>query len=286
MTKRHHNNLQLALDILRGRWLLSDAEVLLPQALKFLSREPLDAKLEYTPLMYSEDGSWGDAEAESTDIEKKVIVIPIHGPVTKYWSCDTVGTLDIANDLLEFASKDEVVGIVLDIDCPGGASNAVPPMVEAIRKVKAMGKPIVVHGDMVASAAYWFASECDAIFLDNSLSIAGSIGAYASYVDEREDKQTGRRTISVYAPESTDKNKAYREALEGRYELCQEELSELVQEFHKAVKENRPKLKTEEAGVLSGALFAAAKAIPAGLADGMKTLSECIENVFIRAEYQ
>lgn len=285
--RRYQNNTQLALDILRGRWLLSDAEALLPQALNFLSRTPTEfPMLEYVPLAYNDNGDYNDAQADTKGAAKKVIVIPMHGPVTKYWGCATVGTLDLSHDLLEFAQKDDVVGFVLDIDSPGGASNAVPPMLEAIRKVQKMGKPIIVHADSVASAAYWIASQCDAIFLDNSLSQAGSIGAYASFLDDRENRQTGARVISVYAPESKDKNRAYREALDGKYELCQEELSELVHEFHESVRANRKNLDTEADGVLSGALFTASKAITNGLADGMKSLSDCIENVFIRAEFK
>ena len=286
MRKRHFNYTQLAFDILRGRWLVSDAELLLPHAFDFLARIPSDSEVDYSPMLYNKDGSCSDAGAESTDTAKKVIVVPMHGPVTKYWSCGTVGTSELARDILDFASMEDVVGIVLDVDSPGGAANAVAPMIEAIRKVQSMGKPIIVHGDMVSSAAYWIASQCDSIFLDNTLSRAGSIGAYASFIDDRENKQTGSRTITVYAPESTEKNRAYREALDGKYELCREELSELVQVFHQAVRTNRPAIKSKESEVLTGAIFTASKAVANGLADGVKTLSECIENVFIRAEFK
>lgn len=285
--QRNYNNVQLAIDIIRGKWLLSDAEALLPQAFNFISHQTSELRpLLYQPFAYAETGEYYDAFSDKSGEDQKVVVIPMHGPLTKYWGCATVGTLDVASDLLEFASRNDVIGFVLDIDSPGGASNAVPPMLESIKKVQEKGKSIIAHGDMVSSAAYWIASQCDAIFLDNNLSQAGSIGAYASFLDEREDKQTGTRLISVYALESGDKNRSYREALDGKYELCQEELSELVKEFHRAVTANRPKLNKEADGVLSGALFNASKAVENGLADGIMSLSECVGNVFIRTEFK
>ena len=278
------NNTQTALDILRGIWLLHDADALLPYALKFLERNTSEVeKNEYAPSLSA--GSSTSKKKSSSD-QKKVLVLPIHGTLTKYETCTTYGTTDMANALIDYASKDDIVGVVLDIDSPGGSSNAIMPLINAINQVKAMGKPIIVHTDFCASAAIWVASQCDAIFMDNSLSEVGSIGAYATIFDNRQNLQTGEKVITIYADESSDKNKGVREALEGKYETVKAELSELVSDFQAAVKAGRPDLKADAEGVMTGAMFRTAKAIKLGLADGMASLQECIENVYIRAEYQ
>lgn len=282
--KRYPDNIRLAMDILRGRWMLSDAEALLPHALDFLAHAPSQMQaVDYTPMMYADDGSVASAAEERK--QDKVAVIPLHGPLTKYWSCGTVSTAEIAADMMEYSGMDEIVGFVLDIDSPGGAGNAIYPLTGAIAKIRGMGKPVIVHCDLCASAAYWIASQCDAIFMDNPMSQVGSIGAYATYLDDRVNKQTGEKYISVYARESPDKNRAYREVLEGRYEVCQDELSETVAMFRAAVQDGRPSVKADADGVFTGALFYPSPAMSVGLADGVKTLSECIENVFIRAEF-
>ena len=283
--ERHPNYVQLAMDMLRGRWMLYGAEQLLPHALDFLARAPggLPAA-EYCPMLCSGDGD-AVPDGENERQQGKVMAIPLHGPLTKYWSCGTVSTIDAASDMLEYAVREDIVGFVLDIDSPGGAGNAVAPMTAAIAGIRSMGKPVIAHCDLCASAAYWIASQCDAVFMDNMMSEVGSIGAYATYIDDREDRQSGMRIIDVYASESPDKNKAYQEALEGRYEVCRDELSELVGMFHEAVKTGRPGLMADADGVLTGALFHPARAVALGLADGQKSLSECIENVFIRAEF-
>lgn len=286
--QRTNNNIQLALSLLRGRWLLADAESLLPHAFNFLSRQTSEIQMtEFEPVFYMTDGkTLTSGEGSPANKKKKVAVIPMHGPLTKYWGCSTVGTMEVADEIIELARREDVVGFVLDIDSPGGASNSIPCMTAAIEQVRKAGKPIIAHCDFCASAAYWIASQCDAVFMDNIMSEVGSIGAYASFLDDRENKQTGQKIISIYAPESSDKNRAYREALEGKYTLCQEELSELVQMFHKAVRESRPDIKADEPGVFTGATFFTPKAVDLNLADGQMSLEDCIENVFIRAEFK
>ncbi|MBR4299861.1 MAG: S49 family peptidase [Bacteroidales bacterium] len=285
--ERTNNNIQLALSLLRGRWLLADAESLLPHAFDFLSRMTSDVQTtEYSPALYMADGSMASGDPAVSGKKKKVAVIPMHGPLTKYWGCSTVGTMEVAEEIMALAGREDIVGFVLDIDSPGGASNAIPCMTAAISHVQKLGKPIVAHCDFCASAAYWIASQCDAVFMDNIMSEVGSIGAYASFIDDREDKQTGRKVISVYAPQSSDKNRAYREALEGKYKLCQEELSELVVMFHNAVKTARPNIKSEAEGVFTGATFFTPQAVDLNMADAQMSLEDSIENVFIRAEFK
>lgn len=287
MKNRRTNNTQLALDLLRGHWLLHNADALLPFARPFLNREDVSQieLQEYRPLFYTQDGSFDNLDQAPQSSDKKVVVIPMHGALTKYWSCTTVGTLDLALDILDYAKDENVVGFVLDIDSPGGAGNAIAPMLQAIREIRNLGKPIIAHCDFCASAALWIASQCDAVMMDNSLSEIGSLGAYASILDNRENLQTGEKIITVYADESDDKNKAVRDALEGKYDTLKKDLSELVADFRTAVTSGRPNLKTDEEGVMTGAMFRADKAVAIGLADGMMTLQECIENVFIRAEF-
>ncbi len=279
------NNTQLALDILRGMWLLRDAETFLPYAQAFVNHEPpiiQDEELA-SPRLYSDYGE-REESPEAPSEQKKVAIVPLHGAMIKYASCASIGTLEIAQWLTDFASQDDIVGIVLDIDSPGGALNAIMPLVQAIETVKASGKPIIAHCDQCASAALWVATQCDNIYMDNKMSEIGSLGAYASIFDNRNNLATGEKIITIYADESSDKNKAVREALEGKYESMKKELSTVVSNFIEAVTTGRPSLKTKEEGVTTGAMFYTAEAITTGFADGQLTLKECIENVFVRAE--
>lgn len=280
------NNIQLALDIRRGQWLLYDAEALVPLAIQFLSHSQVNIEpISFNVSTYAESSNHISISSDKPiEQDRLVAVIPMLGTLTKYNSCGTIGATTIANAILNAAYNDNVIGMVLDIDSGGGACNAVPVVIEAINKFKSFGKPIVAHTDLCASAAYWIASQCDAIFSDNSLSRAGSIGVLTNLIDD-SNTSTGAKVISVYARESTDKNLSYRNALHGDYELLQTEMSDIITEFHSAVKNGRKYLVSDAAGVLSGADFTPQKAIEVGLIDGLYTLEETIKNVFARANY-
>lgn len=282
--KRTPNYIRLALDIRRGHWLVADADALMPIALDFFSKiTPTVESVEFSPMIYSTNGVVADiGGGGKTSKQKCVVVIPIHFTITKYDTCASYGTMAISSELVRLASKDNVVGVVLDIDSGGGACNAIPPMEAAIAKVKAMGKPIVAHCDTCASAAYWIASLCDAVFADNPMSEFGSIGVMSQIIDNRTT-ESGAKVITVYAKESEDKNLSYRKALEGDYELLQTELSPIVRRFQTTVKFNRPNLDADRKGVLTGGMFLAEDAIECGLVNAVLSLEESIENVFARA---
>ncbi len=266
---------QLARDIMQGKWLVANPDTLLPVARAFLNKLPVEMEVKAAVVSTVADSGAGAGKAKS------VAIVPLHGTMTKYDTCESYGTTFIAKKLREMADDEDVIGIVLDIDSPGGSCSAIPPMLEAIDYAKAHGKPVYVHADCCASAAYWVASQCDAIYMDNDLSEVGSIGAMYVFVDSTAvNPATGEKTIPVYADESSEKNRAYRDALAGNFETAKAELKPLVKQFQNAVVSGRPNIQKEEHGVLSGAMFGTADALRLNMADAKKTLSETIEAVF------
>lgn len=266
---------QLARDIVQGKWLVSNPDRLLPIARSFLNKTPVEMEVKAASVTRVSDSGALPEKA------KRVAIIPLHGTMTKYVTCESYGTTFIAKRLREMADDENVIGIILDIDSPGGSSSAIPPMIEAISHAKAAGKPVYAHVDFCASAAYWVASQCDAIYMDNDLSEVGSIGAMAVFIDSTAaNPTTGEKTIVIYAEESPDKNFAYREALSGRYEAAKAELKPLVDQFRDAVVAGRPTIHKDQDGVLSGKMFGTAEALRLNMADAKKTLSETIEAVF------
>lgn len=266
---------QLARDIVQGKWLVSNPDRLLPIARSFLNKTPVEMEVKAASVTTVSDSGALPEKA------KRVAIIPLHGTMTKYDTCESYGTTFIAKRLREMADDENVIGIILDIDSPGGSSSAIPPMIEAISHAKAAGKPVYAHVDFCASAAYWVASQGDAIYMDNDLSEVGSIGAMAVFIDSTAaNPTTGEKTIVIYAEESPDKNFAYREALSGRYEAAKAELKPLVDQFRDAVVAGRPTIHKDQDGVLSGKMFGTAEALRLNMADAKKTLSETIEAVF------
>ncbi len=284
MNTSAQQNINLALAIRRGHWLLYDAEAYLPIVEDFLLHSHLSVdSIDFTPMAYASFGESYKIGPDFPKAKKSVAVIPIHGALTKYDSCGTIGAVTIADYLMQIATDKHFVGCVLDIDSPGGACNAIPVLLEAISKIKEAGKPIVAHADLCASAAYWIASQCDSIFADNSLSHFGSIGVMTQILDD-SNRASGVKVISIYAKESSAKNKPYREALKGNIEPMQEEMSPIVRQFHEAVKAGRRTLDLNTKDILAGEMFYTSEALKAGLIDNIHTLPETIQNVFDRTD--
>jgi len=286
---RYTNNRVLALDIIRGKWLLTGAAArkLLPAARSFLSREPVHGTYD-EPLRLSfkaQDGSVVsiDSGQDAVLSQPYVLIVPVQGALTKYDNCFGTSTMEVADVLDQFRDDDNVIGFILDFDSPGGSVNAVMPLIQSIRRIQDAGKPIISHCDLAASAAYWIAAQTDLIVMDNELSEVGSVGVYATIIDDRENKATGERRLEIYAPESEDKNRSYRDALDGDFTKLEKELSEIALAFRAAVQDGRPKLDPETPGALTGAMFTAGKAVDLKMADTVGDLEACVDIVCIRS---
>lgn len=230
---------------------------------------------------YDYDGNeyedFGGSESQQT----VVAVIPIKGTMYKYGSWRTYGALDIAEIIIEAAGMENVSAIVLDIDSGGGSTAAIPPLKDAILYAKSLGKIVVAHGDMTCSAAYWIASLCNYIFVNNNLtSTYGSIGVMISFADYKPYfEQLGVVFHEIYADESDQKNKVFTEAEQGKYELIKKEmLSPLAVAFQEEIRANRAgKLVAATDGILSGKTFTGATIVEIGLADEVGNLSMAIK---------
>jgi protease-4 len=203
-----------------------------------------------------------------------IALFSVSGTMLKYGTMCSYGTAEIAEDILLAAENKNIKAAVFEIDSGGGAVNSVPPVADAVRKFKSSGKSIIALIDSAYSAAYWLASECDHIMAGNSVSAgAGSIGVMMSFADAKGYyEQRGYKVHTIYAPESSEKNKPFELALEGKYEMIQtEQLSPLAVKFQNTVKANRQgKLKMDEGDkVLKGKTYMAEAALDIGLIDSI-----------------
>jgi signal peptide peptidase SppA len=82
-------------------------------------------------------------------------------------------------------SDTSVAAILIDLDSPGGSVSGTPELAAEVLKARGV-KPVYgfVNG-LAASACYWVASACEAIYSTQSGS-AGSIGVYTAHTDASE----------------------------------------------------------------------------------------------------
>ncbi len=216
--------------------------------------------------------------------EGSVAIINLSGAITKgdQW-CGGSGTATKANLIERAVANPNVIGLVLQIDSGGGQIAAVEKITSVI---EAASKPIVAFVDgMAASAAYWIASYCDRIMMFGNNSRVGSIGAYVSYTDfTRYYAEKGIDIYTVYAPQSTLKNKAFNDMLKKDEASMKAELKQEVDIFISELKVNRPELADAPDSVFQGAMFTSDQAVTNGLADDKGSLADAIKLVDDLAE--
>lgn len=111
-----------------------------------------------------------------------VAVIDIQGPLVKRPSLATAlfgatPMSSIAELVAQAGGDEDVRGIVLRIDSPGGTVAGTAHLGEAVYRAR-QHKPVVAHiEDLGASAAYWIASQADRVVADSS-ALVGSIGTF------------------------------------------------------------------------------------------------------------
>ncbi len=80
--------------------------------------------------------------------------------------------------ITELAENDDVKGLVLRVNSPGGSAYGSDQIGEALDYFKSKGKPLAVSmGDYAASGGYWISCGADVIYAD-PLTITGSIGIF------------------------------------------------------------------------------------------------------------
>ncbi len=128
-------------------------------------------------------------------------------------------------------------------------------------------KPVVAFSDaMIASAAYWIASQAGEVYVTPSSSI-GSIGTYLAWLDETVKMQVEGLKLELFAE---GKHKGM--GLPGRpltmddRQLLQSRVKQINDNFQSTVRRTRPDVGDE---TMQGQTFTGEDAEKNGLADGL-----------------
>jgi protease IV len=259
--------------------LVSGEKVEFPQ----LGNQEAKAILNY----YDENGKRlrADEDGHVSVPRNSVAVVQMVGPLIKYGDWCTYGADEIVGALDAANSNPNVSSIILDVDGPGGSVSAISPF-EAFAGRKT--KPVLALVDQCCSAhLYSSLLVADHMMAANSISaLIGSIGVVMSWRDNKKYLESlGYEFHEVYPDESEDKNKAFRLAMEGNYDLIKEEmLSPLAIKFQNAVKAARPNLKVNEKGLLTGKTYMADKALDLGLIDSIGDMKQAMQMAMMLGE--
>lgn len=131
-------------------------------------------------------------------------VIEVHGPLMR--QPDLISSLlfgatdmDLVSAAIgEAVARDDVKSILLDINSPGGTVNGTPELAQAVADASKLKTTYAFSAGQMCSAAYWIASQCDAVYATPSARV-GSIGVMLPFIDSTEKFRNEGLKVEVFA---------------------------------------------------------------------------------------
>jgi len=188
-----------------------------------------------------------------------IATITISGPVLNQAYTD-----DILNMLQYARDSNNIKGVVLRIDSPGGGASATEQIYLDILRLRQQ-KPVVASiGIIAASGGYYIAVASNFIYAEPTSQI-GSIGAFVSLPQPEElDEDVG--TTGPFKATGRSRRKAI-----GHLEMVRQEFIDVV----RSQRENRLQLSEEE--LSQGEIHVGVEALRFGLIDEIGTRTAAIE---------
>jgi len=266
--------------LLNSAWMITSngASSMMPQLLSLIKGKSIEAVESKLPVVFMEmDGENFIDVPEINSTSQYINVLSIKTPLFKYdQMCGPSGTRSMTRVLKEWESNENIVGVILDIDCPGGQVSGLAEFADFLHNYS---KPIVAYTDgLMASAAYYVAAACDHIVANPNADLIGSIGTMLTYVNlDGILEAEGGVIKDIYATGSSRKNEEHRAMKEGSDALLIKNILDPARDkFVADVNLYHPGI---DASVFEGAVYAPADALALGLINELGTLQTAFDKV-------
>lgn len=201
-------------------------------------------------------------------IEASGEIVDGSGAPSSPFSSAAIGGDDLARAIRQATQDKDVRAIVLRVDSPGGSVSASDQILDAVKKARAKGKPVVVTmGSVAASGGYYISCDANEIVAEPG-TITGSIGVLTGKVSfgkslgligvDAEDVSVGRNTLfdSAITPFSPD-----------QWATLNREADVIYADFTQKVADGRKMPLAKVQDVAKGRVWSGADASTRGLVD-------------------
>ena len=225
-----------------------------------------------------------------------VALIQISGPImvdgaSGLMSSDVADSTEIVRLIQKANDNPDIKAILLEINSPGGTAVASAEIADAISKTNKTTEAWIREAG--ASGAYWVASATDHI-VANQMSITGSIGVIASYLEvsgllQKYNVSYQRLVSGKYK----DLASPYKKLSTEEEQIMQENLDDMKSIFVEEVAKNRKMSVENVTSLADGRFYLGKQALRLGLVDELGGKDEAIkwiekkENIKVElAEYK
>ena len=184
-------------------------------------------------------------------------------------------------DLRKYSNKDDIKGVLVRIDSPGGVVGASQEIYAELNRVREeLKKPVVVSVNSVAASGGYYAAVAADQIITNPGSLMGSIGVIMEFVNLEDLYQWAKvKRYSIKTGPFKDSGTDTRNMTEAERMLFQRMVNEVQFQFKQAISVRR-RLSREVVDKYSdGRIFTGATAVKLGFADQVGTYIDALSIV-------
>jgi protease-4 len=280
--------------LIADAWALSDTELIERRVVDRLTDRDL---IDVTEVTFGDDFVWDDAmgmaggaamptnpfmlfqmlfqDKQAKTVRPTIAVIHGRGPIHAdestvgdgFFSNDSIGAQTMTRLLGEARDDENIKGVVLRVDSPGGSALASEMIWQAMREV-AETKPVYVSiGSMAASGGYYLASAGDQVYIGEP-AIVGSIGVVGGKITlgglyEWAGIRVHRRSRGG----SADMFNSVEPFTDGQRAKIRRSMELVYDQFTDRVRRGRGARLADVSKVAQGRLFTGRQAVANGMAD-------------------
>lgn len=215
-------------------------------------------------------------------VEASVAHIPIDGLLVsrgaglfRYFGIAATGYNEINLALAEAENRDDIKEVVLHVNSPGGSVTGLQSTASKIYRLGRF-KPVSAHASgIVASAAYWLASQANFGFTAEEGTEVGSIGVYATVEDSsRMFEDAGIKVHMLRSGEHKGVGEPGVPVTDRQLNKLQKSVKRSSDEFIAAIARGRDLKQSEVERLATGETWPAKDAVDLRLIDGVESIDD------------
>ena len=217
----------------------------------------------------------------------KIAIIEVDGAITRgrnqsnfIFGGESTGADDFDEIIDNVKDSNDVKGVILRVNSPGGSVLAADRMYSAVNRLKKANKLVYTSiGSMAASGGYYIASNSHKVYA-NSSSITGSIGVISSFMSfDILMKELGIKTDSIKTGKYIGLYSPFKELTREESDMIKQYQDNFYQEFVQQVRVDRHLTNNEVYNVAQGQIFSGTQAKQYKLVDELGGLYTAIEDM-------